>query len=90
MATNAFRDSALALRAQGAFVSDEEINDKTVLSAIEDSQLGDFVGKCSNGINHDIHEKAINISEGEKQRLGICFRYSDSCSLNNWFHICCR
>jgi len=52
-------------------ISDEKINDKTILSAIEDSQLGDFVRKCSNGINHDIQEKGINISEGEKQRLGI-------------------
>ena len=52
-------------------VSENQINDKKILSVIKDAQLSEFIKKCSNGLDHNIQEKGINISEGEKQRLGI-------------------
>jgi ABC-type multidrug transport system fused ATPase/permease subunit len=48
-----------------------EINDESVLAALERAQLSDFVSSFPDGIYAEIGESGSTISGGQRQRLGI-------------------
>ena len=50
---------------------DDEIDEKKIKEVIEMSGLSNFFQKNQNNINLSLSDKGINISGGEKQRIGI-------------------
>lgn len=50
---------------------DHEISDDNVWSALEVAQLDDFVKKLPNGLETHVGDRGVNISGGQRQRLGI-------------------
>ena len=52
-------------------IKPEEIDEKQVLSSINNSHLDNFIKDLSDGINHIIDENGKNLSGGQVQRLGI-------------------
>lgn len=50
---------------------DREISDGNVWSALEVAQLDDFVKKLPNGLETHVGDRGVNISGGQRQRLGI-------------------
>ena len=52
-------------------LKEENINNEKILEVINRAQLTDFIEKLPNGINSYIGESGVNISGGERQKLGI-------------------
>lgn len=50
---------------------DREISDGNVWAALEVAQLDDFVKKLPNGLETHVGDRGVNISGGQRQRLGI-------------------
>lgn len=64
--------SDLTIRENIAFGYDEsDIDDLMVETAIKGAQLETFVSKLEHGINSSIGENGLQISGGERQRIGI-------------------
>lgn len=52
-------------------VADDEINMKSVASAINDAQLGEFIEQLPEGLQTVVGERGVRISGGQRQRIGI-------------------
>ena len=52
-------------------INNEEIDNNKIKKVILKSRLQNYINKLKNGINTELGEKGLNISGGEKQRLGI-------------------
>tara|TARA_Y100000389_G_scaffold203786_1_gene253465 strand:- start:5593 stop:7308 length:1716 start_codon:yes stop_codon:yes gene_type:complete len=52
-------------------LNEKEINNNRIMKIIEQTQLKDFIERLPNGIHSYIGEEGVNISGGEKQKLGI-------------------
>lgn len=48
-----------------------DIEDNQIMSAIEDSALGDFLATLPNGLDTEVGEGGAKLSGGQRQRLGI-------------------
>ena len=60
------------LRKNIAFgISDEDIDDAAVSSAINLAQLNDFVNSLSDGLNTMVGDRGIRLSGGQRQRIAI-------------------
>lgn len=52
-------------------IADDEINMKSVASAINDAQLGEFIEQLPEGLQTVVGERGVRISGGQRQRIGI-------------------
>lgn len=61
-----------SIRANVAFgVPQEEIDDESVIKALKDAELYDYILSLPDGIETTIGERGIRLSGGQRQRLGI-------------------
>jgi ABC-type multidrug transport system fused ATPase/permease subunit len=60
------------LRRNVAFgVSDEYISEQTLIKALEDAQLTEFVKNLPEGLDTVVGERGVRLSGGQRQRIGI-------------------
>ena len=59
------------------FVCKINFNDKKILDVISKVELNHFLKKLNGNLSHIISQDGINISGGEKQRIGIARAYYD-------------
>ena len=61
-----------SIRENVAFgVKPEEIDDKAVMRAIDQAQLGEYISELPDGINSYVGDRGVRISGGQRQRIGI-------------------
>jgi ABC-type multidrug transport system fused ATPase/permease subunit len=61
-----------SLRDNIAFgISSDYINEEKVISAVERSQLTDFIASLPNGLDTRVGERGVRLSGGQQQRIGI-------------------
>lgn len=52
-------------------IAEDEIDEESVWSALEEAQLKEFVEGLENGIETEVGERGVRISGGQRQRIGI-------------------
>lgn len=64
--------SDTSIRNNVAFgVAEEDIDDKKVIKALEQSNIYNFVNSLPQGINTEVGDRGIRLSGGQRQRIGI-------------------